>query len=169
MNATESCDQTSGQCFCKPNTDTRTCRECKDQFYAYPTNADMVSIHVAEQLCCPHKVVINQTKIGYSVTGYLASSPPFCSVLKKNVKFVFSLKKIFNHTYCTYVHEHPKYIYCKYASITDLIFLVWIRKCFQFNSCNSVLTVMYLLKIILSCFTHRTVHLVAVTLEVLCR
>eukprot|EP00057_Strongylocentrotus_purpuratus_P033905 XP_793215.4 PREDICTED: laminin subunit beta-2 [Strongylocentrotus purpuratus] len=41
VNATESCDQTSGQCFCKPNIDTRICGECKDQFYGYPTNADM--------------------------------------------------------------------------------------------------------------------------------
>ncbi|XP_041481895.1 laminin subunit gamma-2-like [Lytechinus variegatus] len=40
LNATESCDQTSGQCFCKANTDTRTCGMCKDQFYGYPTDAN---------------------------------------------------------------------------------------------------------------------------------
>ncbi|XP_071494249.1 laminin subunit alpha-2-like [Diadema antillarum] len=40
VNATESCDQLSGQCDCKPSVDTRQCGRCREQYYGFPTDAE---------------------------------------------------------------------------------------------------------------------------------
>ncbi|XP_038046622.1 laminin subunit alpha-1-like [Patiria miniata] len=37
INASNVCEKQAGACPCKPSTDTRTCGECKDGYYGYPT------------------------------------------------------------------------------------------------------------------------------------
>lgn len=39
-NGTVICNKGSGQCPCKDNIHQRTCSECKDGFYSFPTTVD---------------------------------------------------------------------------------------------------------------------------------
>lgn len=39
-NGSFSCNQESGQCPCKNNIHQRTCSECKDGFFSFPTTID---------------------------------------------------------------------------------------------------------------------------------
>ena len=39
-NGSFSCNQESGQCPCKNNIHQRTCSECKDGFFSFPTTVD---------------------------------------------------------------------------------------------------------------------------------